>query len=254
MISAFPLHNRNVMDGLSSSDLKLLILKLLAKYDQSRAKYDIVGKPYTPGFLEQELHTEFTWEQRNRARIAVEELVQDDLLRPPMSDLVYPDDFLLITEKGRAAVVRNALDALDEVLLGIDPHLVEIRRGAWSAIYSKHPDAHRQAAHSARELIDQTLKTGAPNDVITSQPGFVADKSSKDGVTRRMRIRYLMTKHRGQASETDIEIAEKAADLVMAIDKRLMAASHARSSPPEQEVRDALISAEVALRNVLRGS
>ena len=184
------------MTNLSNSDLKLLILRIFAKSSQSKAKYDALGKPYTPGDLERELNTIFSSEERNRARKALEELIQGDFIRPTMSDLMIPDDWLEITEKGRSALARNALDELDEALLKIDAHLVEIRRGAWSALASHHPDSLRQAAHSGRELIDQTLKSGAPNAEISSQAGFVRDKSSKDGVTRRMRIRYLMTKHR----------------------------------------------------------
>jgi hypothetical protein len=40
-------------------------------------------------------------------------------------------------------------------------------------------------------------------------------------------------------------------DLVTAIDNKLTAASHARSAPIDQEVRDALMAAEIALRNIL---
>jgi Predicted pPIWI-associating nuclease len=235
---------------LSNSEIKLTILRIYAKRGASDAKYNVIGKPNAPGTLEMNLKTEFSSDERNRARIAIEELVEADLLRPTMSDGQIPDQWYEITDKGRAALERNALDELDEALRKIDPHLVEIRRGAWSALHSKHPDSLRQAAHSARELIDQTLKTGAPNDVITSQPGFVADKSSSDGVTRRMRIRLLMMKERGHISDTDLEVAEKAGDLVIAIDKRLMAASHARSVPLEREIKDALTAAELALRNV----
>ena len=97
-------------------------------------------------------------------------------------------------------MARNALNELDEALLNIDPHLVEIRRGAWAVLASSYPDSLRQAEHSGRELIDQTLKTGAPSSEITSEARFVADVSSKEGVTRRMRIRHLMLKQRGRVS------------------------------------------------------
>jgi hypothetical protein len=241
------------MKNLSNSDLKLLILRVFAKSRQALSKYGVLGKPYTPGELEMdwELNTTFSSDERNEARKALEELVAGDFIRPTMSDLMVPDDWLEITEKGRTALAHNALDELDEALLMIDSHLVEIRRGAWSALASNHPDSLRQAAHSGRELIDQTLKIGATNADITAQQGFVPDKSSKDGVTRRMRIRYLMVKHRGSVSDSDVEVAEKAADLVGAIDNKLTAASHARSSPMKQEVGDALTTAEIALRNVL---
>lgn len=148
-------------------------------------------------------------------------------------------------------MAHNALDELDEALLKIDPHLIEIRRGAWSALQSNHADSLRQAAHSGRELIDQTLKTGAPNSEIVSQEGFVRNTSSADGITRRMRVRHLMRKSRGRISESDVEVAETAGNLVAAIDNKLTAASHARTAPIDQEVTDALMAAEIALRNIL---
>jgi hypothetical protein len=241
------------MRNFSSSDFKLLMLRVFTRNHQALSKYGVLGKPYTPGELERdwEINTTFSSDERNEARKALEELIGGDFIRPTMSDLAAPDDWLVITEKGRSALARNALDELDEALLKIDPHLVEIRRGAWSALASNHPDSLRQAAHSGRELIDQTLKTGAPSAEIASQNGFVRDKTSKDGVTRKMRIRYLMAKHRGSVSNSSVGVAEKAAVLVGAIDDKLTAASHARLAPTKQEVEDALTTAEIALRNVL---
>ena len=242
-----------MLQKLSNNELKMLILRIFAKSHQALSKYGVLGKPYAPGELEMDWQVggTFSSDERNQARKALEELVAGDFLRPTMSDLAVPDEWLEITEKGRAALARNALDELDEALISIDPHLVEIRRGAWSALASSHPDSLRQAAHSGRELIDQTLKTGAPNVAITAQKAFVPDKSSKDGVTRRMRIRHLMQKHRGSVSDSDIDVAERAADLVGAIDNKLTATSHARSVPIKQEVTDALTAAEIALRYVL---
>jgi hypothetical protein len=78
------------MTNLSNSDLKLLILRIFAKSCQSKAKYDVLGKPYTPGDIEREFSTIFTSEERNRARKALEELIQGDFIRPTMSDLVAP--------------------------------------------------------------------------------------------------------------------------------------------------------------------
>jgi len=73
-------------------------------------------------------------------------------------------------------------------------------------------------------------------------------------VTRKMRIRYLMAKRRGRISNSDVEVADKAGELVAAIDSKLTASSHARSAPFAREVEDALIAAEIALRNVLIAS
>jgi hypothetical protein len=158
------------MQNLSNSELKLFILQIFARSHQALSKYGVVGKPYARGELEMDWNVDrtFSSDERNEARKALEELVAGDLLRPTMSDLAVPDEWLEITEKGRGALARNALDEFDEALMAIDPHLVEIRRGAWSALASSHPDSLRQAAHSGRELIDQTLKTGAPNAAITA--------------------------------------------------------------------------------------
>lgn len=61
------------------------------------------------------------------------------------------------------------------------------------------------------------------------------EKSSKDAVTHRMRIRHLIQKHRGSVSESDKHVAERAADRVGAIDNKLPATSHAGSVPIRQE-------------------
>ena len=243
------------MRNLSNSDLKLLILKVFARHQSALNKYAFLGRPYTPGTLETdyEFSSILSTEERNEARKALEELIHGDFIRPTMADLVAPDDWLVITEKGRDALARKALDELDEALFGIDPHLVEIRRGAWSAHASSHADSLRQAAHSGRELIDQTLKLGAPDSEIKSQKGFLPDKSSRDGITRRMRTRFLMKKFQGSISDGAVEVAEKAADLVCAIDAKLQATSHSRSAPAKQQVQDALIAAEIALRSLLVG-
>ena len=155
------------------------------------------------------------------------------------------------TDAGRNALQRGTLDDLDAALSAINPHLVEIRRGAWAALSSGQPDSLRQAAHSGRELIDQTLKGGASDAEVRAQPGFVPDSSSKSGVTRRMRLKLLMRKYKGSVSESDLRIVEKSCDVVEATDAKLMAHSHARTAPSRDDVKDALNTAEAALRRIL---
>lgn len=235
----------------SHHDLQLAILKDFAKNRQAQHKYNFLGRSsYQKGSFELALQIEFSKDGRHRARRALEDLVSDGFLQTTMTDLVDPDNWLEITEKGLDALARGTLDSLDEALFKINAHLVEVRRGAWSALFSKQPDALRQAAHSGRELIDQTLKLGAPDEVIKATVGFVPDVSSNTGITRRMRVKYLMQSFNGSVSETNVAVAEKAADLVSAIDKKLMAMAHSRSIPEFQEVRDAITTAEIALRNI----
>ena len=99
-------------------------------------------------------------------------------------------------------------------------------------------------------MIDQALKLGAPDDDVKLEAGFVPDPSSKSGITRRQRLRLLMKRRRGAASDSDLVIAEKACDLVLAIDEKLKAFAHGRSDPNPGDVRDSLEAAEIALRRV----
>ena len=114
-----------------------------------------------------------------------------------------------------------------------------------------HPDSLRQAAHSARELIDQVLKDGVSDEEIRSQPGFQPDLSSSSGINRRMRLKLLMRKHRGHLSDSELKVVEQAGDFVLATDVKLMAAAHSRSAPAHAEVLDSLEIAEKMLRRLL---
>jgi hypothetical protein len=210
------------------------------------------GRGEQRGDLERHLSIAFNASDRQRADSAFGQLLNDGLIASTYTDLVDPTNWVEITEAGRDALRRGALDSLDEALRTISPHLVEAREGAWAAVASNRPDAARQAAHSARELIEQTLKEGAPDDTVRSASWFRPDGTSKSGVTRRQRLRYLMEKHRGETSDTDLTESEAAAELVFACDARLQSLSHARTPVSDlDDVRGTLQVAEAALRRVL---
>ncbi len=231
--------------------LKFAILQCLASGRGHQHKFNLIGKGYSPGGLESALGLQLDSAQRHLAVIAFNELEHAGLIRPTYTDLVNPEEWVEITDSGRQALERRHLDALDAALDGIAANLIEIRAGAWAAVSSGRPDALRQAAHSARELIDQTLKVGAPEEAIIASPWFSPDKSSGSGVTRRHRLRYLMQAHRGNPSDSELKVAEQACELVLATDDRLKAIAHSRNAVAVSDVRDALIAAEIALRRVL---
>ncbi len=185
-------------------------------------------------------------EERALAVRALDELRAADLIRPTYADLVDPENWVIITEKGKRALEKGGLDELDEALMLISPHLLELRRGAWSALDSSQPDSLRQAAHSARELIDQALKEGAPNEAVMADPE-VKGHNRKPEVTRKDRLNFLMRRFRGEASESDLRIADKTIELVLEINKKLIALAHARSSPQRSDVEDCVRLAESAL-------
>jgi hypothetical protein len=157
----------------------------------------------------------------------------------------------VITEAGRNALERGTLDELDVALQKLDPHLIEVRRGIWSALDSRRPHSLAQAAHSARELIDQVLKAGAPDEKVRIPSDFQPDATSSSGITRRMRLKFVMREYRSAMSESSLAIAASAADLVLAVDKKLMAEAHTRAESQYEEVKSAVIAAETALRAVL---
>lgn len=232
--------------------LKFATLEVFAREPKrSKNKMNLVGRPGQAGELEQQLDCIFDPSTRQQAYRAIEQLQHDGLLTPTFADIVAPEAWLIITERGHTALNRKVLDTLDEALLGIDPHLVEIRAGGWSAIASAEPDALRQAAHSARELIEQVLKISSPDELVKQQAWYKPDSSSRSGVTRRHRLKFLVERGRSRYSQGDLHIAEKVCDLVQAIDAKLQALSHSRTTPQRSDVEDALLSAEIALRRLL---
>lgn len=230
--------------------MELAILKVLSKTKEQH-KMNLIGRPYQRGPLEHSLNTTFDPATRQLADRAFEALKARSLIRPTYGDIVNPELWVEITSSGREALERATIDPLDSVLPEISAHLVEVRAGAWEAVSSGRSDSLRQAAHSGRELIDQVLKEGAPDRLVKEEPDFVPDKSSSTGVTRKHRLKYLIKKYKGTESKSSLRIAEKAYDLVIAVDDSLKKLSHSRQTPLKQNIIDALQTAEVALRAIL---
>jgi hypothetical protein len=244
------------MDGLKRNmSIHGLKTSLLAALESASPrplnKFNLIGRPHQRGDLENRLGLEFNGQERSLAAKAFDELRSDDSIEPTYSDVVAPEDWVVITDTGRDALKRGTLDDLDEVLQRINPYLARVRRGAWAALGSAHPDSLRQAAHSARELIDQVLKEGAPDAEIRREAGFRPDPGSLSGITRRMRLKVLMRKYRGEVSESDVKVIEESGDLLLAMDDKLKAMAHNRAALPQVDVRQSLEIAEMMLWRLL---
>jgi hypothetical protein len=237
---------------LTPHQLELEILATLMPGEQKH-KMNLLGRPHQPGQLEHSLGRTFSNEERELADRAFEALRARGLISPTYADIANPTSWVKITAAGRKAHDSGALNALDRALHTISPTLVEIRAGAWEAVYTNRPDALRQAAHSGRELIDQTLKEGAPDSEVKAKRWYQHDTSSSSGITRRHRLRFLMERYVRTYSENNLRIAEKASELLSSVDRKLVAESHARVTPARQLVLDALHAAEIALRAILIG-
>ncbi len=143
--------------------MKVALLECFGSRNEHQHRGNVLGRPSQRGALEHQLGVTFTTEERNAAHRALTELETAGLIQATHQDAIEPFNWLEISPAGKRALERHVLDVLDYRLLAIDPHLIEIRDGAWSAAYSAQPDATRQAAHSGRELIRQVLDRLAPD-------------------------------------------------------------------------------------------
>ena len=236
---------------LTPHELKLWILReVAAAASRPVHKFNLIGRAATGGPLDWHFGRTIEPEERALAVRAFEELRAADLIRPTYTYLADPENWVIITEEGNRALEGGGLDDLDEALISISAYLVEVRRGAWTALGSPQPDSFRQAAHSARELIDQVLKEGAPDGTVLADADFNRHASGPE-VTRRDRLKFLMRKFQGEVSDSDVGIADRTIDLLLEINNKLAALAHARSSPKRGDVEGCVRLAESALRRIL---
>ncbi len=214
----------------TKNKLEIELLKVFsAQKNKHKNKYNILGRglPRSQGALEYQMQTTFTEEERSLAGQAISKIESRGLIAPTYKDINSPGDWLAITPLGEKALETGALDELDNLLLRIKSKtdLLSMRYGAYEAMISERTDWPRHAASSCRELITKVLHTIAPDEEVIKDPKFIPDDSSKNKITRRERIRHYMRK-RGDVSKSDIEVIDKASNLVEACYDKLSAVSH----------------------------
>jgi hypothetical protein len=225
------------MSGTSGKELKRAILQSLDRQATAN-KFNLLGRDFQKGALEGHLGVDFDPNERARAAQAFEELRRDGYLQATYSDLADPENWVTITSSGKEFLGRDLKDNIDLALESISPHLVELRQGMWDAIDRTSPDAPRQAANSARELLDQLLKEGAPAECVT----------------RRERLRFLTRKNRkdGKISSSDLKVIEASCDLLEAEHGKLLSSVHSRRSVRRDEALASVTAAERILGLIFR--
>jgi hypothetical protein len=225
------------MSDMPKADLKKGILDILSRQPHAH-KFNLLGREFQRGAIEEHLGISFTADDRAFADQAFNELRRDGYLQSTYRDLADPENWVEITDRGRTYVQNGLKDGIDRKLEEIGAHLVELRRGMLDAVERTSPDAARHAAHSARELLDQILKEGAPPECST----------------RKERFRFLMRKHRGdgQTSSSNLAIVEAHWKVVEAEHNKLLAASHSRGQVRQDEVRASVLAAERILCMVFK--
>lgn len=207
----------------AADDMRTAILRIYARDGKSH-KINVLGRPYQAGALEAALGVKFDTEQRASAARAFSELLSSSLLQPTYDDIADPENWLVITEKGKNALSTGTFDRLDGALNELSPSFVTMRRGAWATSLSVGVDAPRQAAHSGRELLAQVLRHLAP------------DVSYGERLTRKERVRMAIKQRPSGTSGTDVEVIEHAASLVDSLYNKLSGIAHGPGGRAEVNV------------------
>lgn len=232
-------------------DAMLSLLRIYSMSDRPLHIGNVLGAPNRIGDIERQLtpDSDFTIEERAQARRCARELEVACLIVPTYGDLSSPEEWMVITDAGRKALERGAVDELDAALWRLSPTFVEMRRGAWRAANGGLADTQRQAAHSGRELVNQVLHAIAPDEELLAQRD---DKSPlADRPTRRDRYRLAVQKRGRGSSKTDVEVIEKAVDLMEAQRRKLDSSAHSRERIDPETVKDALLTIDMVLRLLL---
>lgn len=244
--------DRRVSTRFADYDLMMALLGIYASSPRHLHIGNVLGAPGRPSTLEHDLNAgEFTLEERAQAMRCARELQDLGLIVPTYADLAAPEEWRRITTAGKDALARGALDDLDRALEGLSPDFVTMRRGAWRAAQSASEDTVRQAAHSGRELITQVLHLVSPNAEVRAQSWFHVDPTKPELVPRRARYRNAIQKRARGWSESDLDVAQKASDLLEAQYQKLSSSAHQRGDADRQSVIDALNTAEMVLRILL---
>lgn len=181
--------------------LYLQILELLNQ--QKPNKYvlrdNLIGYSQTKGIFEGHFNLSYDDEQKAELDNALRKLQELGHIRPAYREILNRGKDLVITDKGRKALVTRVFDDLDELLSSVSPDLVIKRYGAYDAVLHRQTDWQSQAANSLIELLDRTLRLIAPDTDVKNSTWF-----SEKEVKREHRVRYFIetkTKTRSKSTE-----------------------------------------------------
>ena len=249
----FPVKVRvTLMSGMETTritkrEMKLTILRLIATYHgKSVNKYNFIGRASFEGDLCREFKRAPTKEEKQLAGRAWDELVASGHLEFDYSQLVQEGSNCFLTDKGRYALGSGALDEFDSALLGINPHLVQLRDGFYEAILSHSANSVQQAANSGREFLNQTLRYMAPEEAVAKAGWFEPDANSRPPlqVNLTQKIRFALERY----EVTDEEDREFCKVLLRQASKALHGGAHAPSEPERPKIREAMVKVEMAFK------
>jgi hypothetical protein len=106
-------HSKPLDRSLNIKIMKEAILSILDQESKKAHKWNIIGRPFQRGSLEQRLNTTFTPEDRALASAVFEQLKVDGFVQPTFSDIADPENWVTITELGKQFLKSGLRDAID---------------------------------------------------------------------------------------------------------------------------------------------
>jgi hypothetical protein len=215
-------------------DLKMKMLQFIGSRPENVNRLNMLGKALGVGTFEQWAGIRFTPEERAVAYDLLDELRASRHVMPTYSQL-GPDaeDWYVLTERGKKAVERGDLDELDRRLRELSPELIDRRNSAWSVFHSGEPQATRQAAMAARELLKCVIDTLGGTGTL------------------RDRIRAAYLRHGPSPSQTEGEYIEAEVSKTYQLNELLSSAGKSGPLLTVAQTERTLRSTEDALRWIL---
>ena len=87
---------------------------------------------------------------------------------------------------------EQLFDDLSNLLRQYDPQYTQMLYGSEEALEKRGHDSLTQAAHSMRDLFQQIMEHLAPTEVVRTQPWFRTEPTAPGGVSRLLRLRYIV--------------------------------------------------------------
>jgi len=229
--------------------LSLQALEYLSKQDRVVLRQNIISEPSSGvGNLERHFNITLTSREKNILALALVDLQDKGLIEAVFRDTMNAGNDLVITDKGRRALEKRVLDELDELILTVNADLIAKRYGAYEAVLNKQADWQSQAANSLAELLDHTLRTIAPTDVVKAESWYTESKAP--GGFRKQRIRYFLEQKTSSRSKSKEDVVDKAWQLIESCRGKLEGIKHANEN--EEDIEQLIKLAEDALSYLLK--
>ena len=142
------------------------------------------------------------------------------------------------------------LDRLLQGLTGTDVLSLQ-RRGAWAAFEQATPESLSQAAHSMRKILTTLLDRFANNDMVKKAVWWTATPDTRDGVSKRQKVRFFVVGNALPANREVLEELERQVDRALETHSDLIKIAHHDTAESREVVRSYLIALEDALATLL---